>query len=554
MKGFFGWFKGSTRIKRWMLLILVGIVLVCYGISEILVLSEVSILGILKIIGVFIVGFTCVILGIVYIQKRTLELVIEANDSGNIENRKKAQVNIQSLIFNKNVYEEGPRVVIIGGGSGTNNLIKGIKKYTNNITAIVTVSDYGKGNSNNVFNLVPFEDIKGGMSALAYDSEMMEYILKYRFKNDKLKNLSFGDVYLTAMNEIYNNMAEGIENSNRVLNITGKVLPVTSDEITVCAELGDGTVVKEKSKIAKIAYEKVTKVNRIYISPTNCKPAEGVLEAISEADAIIIGPGSLYTNVIPNLLVKNVAKTIRESKAFKIFISNIMTEPGQTDNYTISEHLQAITDHAGGKLVDYCICDVGEVVPEYIRKYNKAGSDLVEIDLQKVSSLGVNVIQKNMARIEDEKIRHDADTVAATIMELICTDLKFKDKQYDTKYILLNNKLRGQKKEEKKKEKEQKIVKKKHQKIEHKNRPKIKSKFALKYKERIQDIKASDETRLENQKIFEETGSLYRFNKEIEKAEKTKNKKAKEKKEKVNRALNEAKRATKKPIKRKAKH
>ena len=127
MKGFFGWFKGSTRIKRWMLLILVGIALVCYGISEILVLNEVSVLGILKIIGVFVVGFTCVIIGIVYIQKRTLELVIEANDSGNLENRKKAQVNIQSLIFNKNVYEEGPKVVIIGGGAGTNNLIKGLK-------------------------------------------------------------------------------------------------------------------------------------------------------------------------------------------------------------------------------------------------------------------------------------------------------------------------------------------------------------------------------------------------------------------------------------------
>ena len=510
MKGFFGWFKGSTKIKRWMFLILVGIVLVCYGISEILVLDEISIEGILKIIAMFVIGFTCVILGLVYIQKRTLELVIEANDDYDEENRKKAQVSIQSLIFDRKVYEEGPKIVVIGGGAGTDNIIKGLKNYTNNITAIVTVSDYGKAptDSRAALNLLPFEDIKSGIASLANDSEMMEYLMNYRFRNERLRSLTFGDVYLSAMNEIFENMAEGIENTNRVLNITGKVLPVTADEITVCAELDDGTVVKEKAKIPEIAYEKVTKINRIYIAPSNCKPAPGVLEAIAEADAIIIGPGSLYTNVIPNLLVKNVAKTIKESKAFKIYISNIMTEPGQTDNYSISEHIQAIMEHAGSKIVDYCICDTGEVVPEYVRLYNRAGSDLVEIDLQKVSSMGVNVIHKHMSRIEGEKVRHDAETVAATIMELICTDLKFKDQQYDTKYILLNSKLKGQKQHEKKKEKVQKTIKKTNKKVQAQNRPKMKSKFATKYQDRIHDIKASEQTRLENIKMYEKTGSI----------------------------------------------
>ena len=511
MKGFFGWFKGSTKIKRWMFLILIGIVLVCYGISEILVLDEMSIEGILKIIAMFVIGFTCVILGLVYIQKRTLELVIEANDDYDDESRKKAQVSIQSLIFDRKVYEEGPKIVVIGGGAGTDNIIKGLKNYTNNITAIVTVSDYGKAptDSRAALNLLPFEDIKSGIASLANDSEMMEYLMNYRFRNERLRSLTFGDVYLSAMNEIFENMAEGIENTNRVLNITGKVLPVTADEITVCAELEDGTVVKEKAKIPEIAYEKVTKINRIYIAPSNCKPAQGVLEAIAEADAIIIGPGSLYTNVIPNLLVKNVAKTIKESKAFKIYISNIMTEPGQTDNYSISEHIQAIMDHAGSKIVDYCICDTGEVVPEYVRLYNRAGSDLVEIDLQKVSSMGVNVIHKHLSRIEGEKVRHDADTVAATIMELICTDLKFKDQQYDTKYILLNSKLKGQKQHEKKKEKVQKTIKKTNKKVQAQNRPKMKSKFATKYQDRIHDIKASEQTRLENIKMYEKTGSIY---------------------------------------------
>ena len=516
MKGFLGWFKGSTKIKRWMFLILVGIVLVCYGISEILVLNEISLKEVAKIVAMFVLGFTCVILGLVYIQKRTLELVIEANNEENEESRKKAQVNIQSLIFNKKVYEEGPKIVVIGGGEGTNTLIKGLKNYTNNITAIVTVSDYGKAptDSRIALNLLPYEDVKGAISSLALDSEMMEYLMNYRLKNDKLKNLSFGDIYLSAMNEIFNDKTASIENAGHILNMIGKVLPVTNDEITICAELEDGTVVKEKDKIPEVAYEKVSKINRIYINPTNCKPAPGVLEAIQEADAIVIGPGSLYTNVIPNLLVKNVAKTIRESKAFKIYVSNIMTEPGQTDNYSISEHLQAIIDHSGGKIVDYCICDTGEVVPEYVRMYNRQGSDLVEIDLSKLSSMGVNVIHKHMSKIEGNKIRHDGDTVAVAIMELICTDLKFKDKQYDTQYILLNSKLKDQKKQEKRKDKRQKSVKRINTKIENKKRPKMKSKFATKYQDRIQDIKASDETRLKNIKMYEETGSLYNFKEE----------------------------------------
>ena len=516
MKGFLGWFKGSTKIKRWMFLILVGIVLVCYGISEILVLNEISLKEVAKIVAMFVLGFTCVILGLVYIQKRTLELVIEANNEENEESRKKAQVNIQSLIFNKKVYEEGPKIVVIGGGEGINTLIKGLKNYTNNITAIVTVSDYGKAptDSRIALNLLPYEDVKGAISSLALDSEMMEYLMNYRLKNDKLKNLSFGDIYLSAMNEIFNDKTASIENAGHILNMTGKVLPVTNDEITICAELEDGTVVKEKDKIPEVAYEKVSKINRIYINPTNCKPAPGVLEAIQEADAIVIGPGSLYTNVIPNLLVKNVAKTIRESKAFKIYVSNIMTEPGQTDNYSISEHLQAIIDHSGGKIVDYCICDTGEVVPEYVRMYNRQGSDLVEIDLSKLSSMGVNVIHKHMSKIEGNKIRHDGDTVAVAIMELICTDLKFKDKQYDTQYILLNSKLKDQKKQEKRKDKRQKSVKRINKKIENKKRPKMKSKFATKYQDRIQDIKASDETRLKNIKMYEETGSLYNFKEE----------------------------------------
>lgn len=512
MKGFFTWFKGSTRIKRWMSLIVVGVILVSFGLSKMLIGNELDFWDVIQVVGAFVLGITFVILGLVYIQKRTLELVIEANDN-DLENRKNAQVNIQSLIFNKNVYEKGPKIVVIGGGNGLNTLIQGLKNYTSNITAIVTVSDYGNypTDSRMQLNLLPMEDIKDSIASLSDNRDDLARLLKYKFQNERLKNLSFGDIYLSAMREIYGDVTESVENSSKVLNIIGKVLPVTQDEIDICAELDDGTIVKEKSKIPEITYQKVSKINRIYITPSNCKPAPGVLETIAEADAIVIGPGSLYTNVIPNLLVKNVAKTIKESKAFKIYVSNIMTQPGQTDNYSISDHIDAIIEHTGTGIIDYCICDTGEIVPEFVRKYNKRGSDMVEPDLQKLKSRSINIIQKNLSHIDGEYIRHDPDLVASTIMELVCNDLKFKDQQYDTKYVLLNSKLKDQKKKEKHREKKYNNKKKKENKIEKKRIKEIKSKskFNEKYSERIRDIQDSDASRRRNKELFEETGSLY---------------------------------------------
>lgn len=289
MKGFFEWFKSSTKMKRWFFIVLVGIVLCCYGFSKILVQKELQIEDLIWIIATFIVGFTLVILGIIYIQKRTLELLVQANSTEVGESKK---VNMKSLIFNKNLYEKGPNIVVIGGGTGLNTVLQGIKKYTSNITAIVTISDYGKmaTNSRKELELLPLEDVKESMIALSSNENEMEKIMNHDFISNKLRGLNFGDVYMLAMKEIYGNMAESVGKASEILKITGKVLPVTLDEIRICAELKDGTVVEEKDKISDVAYEKVTKIQRIYVSPSNALPAPGVLDAIKNADAIVIGP------------------------------------------------------------------------------------------------------------------------------------------------------------------------------------------------------------------------------------------------------------------------
>lgn len=506
MKKFLKWFKNSTKIKRWLFLILIGIVLACFGFSKILVTDKLELKDLIEIIASFVAGFVFLVIGIVFIQRRTLEIVIERNQIQLSKGNNKSEIT--DLVSEKGIYRKGPKIVVIGGGAGLNNVLEGLKKYTSNLTAIISVTSYGeeKSKAQQNLKLQPTENLKDGIIALANNSKDMNALMNYNFKEGKLKDFTFGDFYLSAMQNVYGNFAKSIQKTREILSITGNVLPITLDEMNICAELQDGTIITQRSKISQTVMDKVTKINRVYLNPANCKTAPGVLEAIKDADAIIIGPGSIYTDVIPNLLVKNVAKTIRESKALKIYLSNIMTEPGQTDDYSVSEHINSIVEHCGKGIVNFCISDIGEIVPEYIRKYNLMGSSTVEIDSDKIKGENVQLIKGELASIDGTHIRHDPDKTAQLIIELICTDLKFKDKHNDEQYMLLNSRLKHEKKKIKKNNiKKGKRTKEKQQ---HILARKKRSKFSDKYEERIQSIKESEKTRIENRKIQEKAQKL----------------------------------------------
>lgn len=508
MKGLLQWFKSSSKMKRWMLLILVGIILTCYGIAEILVLKEISFTEVGKIILIFVIGFLAIVLGLVFLNKRTLEVLVESTDN-RMENKK--NVNVKSLIFNKTIYDQGPNIVVIGGGAGLNTVLSGLKHYTNNITAIVTVSDYGEGatDSRKELNLLPLNDIKDSIVALEAKEGEVNKLFNYQFKSGRLNGINFSDIYFSAMNDVNNDFANSIIKSNEVINMIGKVIPVTLDEMNICAELANGYVVTEKAKIPEIVSEKITKINRIYLNPSNCRPTPGVVDAIKNADCIVIGPGSLYTNVIPNLLINGVAKAIKESTAIKVYISNIMTEPGQTDNYSVSDHLNAIIEHCGQGIVDYCIYDTGEIVPEFIKKYNLEGQDLVDQNVDKVK--GIKFLQRNLSMISNDLIRHDSNLVASSIIELICDDLKYQDKQNDPQYMMLNTKLREDKRINKMKRQAEKRSKKPVKDTKNKSYNKKKSKFSNKYSDRIASIRDADEKlkkkQEENKKIVKKENS-----------------------------------------------
>lgn len=238
MKGFMQWFKASNKMKRWMFLILVGIILSCYGLAEILVMKEISFQEVGKVIAIFVLGFISIVLGLVFLNKRTMEILIESTDE-RMENKK--NVNVKSLIFNKTVYDKGPNIVVIGGGTGLNTVLAGLKNYTNNLTAIVTVSDYGEEStvSRRELELLPLGDIKDSIISLASNSEQTDKLFNYQFKEGRLRGLNFSDIYFSAMKEINGNFEDSVIKSNQVLNMIGKVIPVTLDEMKIVAELAN---------------------------------------------------------------------------------------------------------------------------------------------------------------------------------------------------------------------------------------------------------------------------------------------------------------------------
>lgn len=423
------WFRGNARLKRWMFFIALGVSIMCFATAQLIGLNVIDAFEVLVIVLEFIAGLIMVLFGIVSIQKRTLEIFIEANGVSTGELKDK-NIKLDSLIFDKTIYENGPKVVVIGAGSGVNSIIKGLRKYTSNITVVVTLSDTNKTdiniqNSRRKLHLLPYGSIKQSISSLSNDDGTMKKVLNHEFTSEVLEGLNFGDIYLLAMQEIFGNVSTSIKKSTEVLNIKGEVVPVSLDEITVCAELIDGSIVRTKEEIPRVVREKKEPIQRVYIEPNNARPTPRVLEAITDADVIVVAPGNLYTEIIPNILVKNIATSIKKSDAKKIYIANIMTDEGQTDEYNLSDHIKAITEHLGENIFDYCLADNGNIMPEYIRMYHKKGTDLVNIDKEVVKKQGTKVIQKDFSKIVEGKIRHDSEAIALEIMRLVLADIRY---------------------------------------------------------------------------------------------------------------------------------
>ncbi|HHW57935.1 MAG TPA: YvcK family protein [Clostridia bacterium] len=313
-----------------------------------------------------------------------------------------------------------PHIVAIGGGTGLSTMLRGLKLFTTNITAVVTVADDGGGSGilREDLGILPPGDIRNCILALANTEPTMEQLLQYRFTDGMLKGQNFGNLFLAAMIGISNSFEEAVKKMSEVLAVSGKVLPVTVEDVRLVAELENGTSIKGESKIPIVQQREKSRIKRIYLDPSPAAPFEEVLVDILNADAIVLGPGSLYTSVIPNLLVDGICNAIATSKGIKIYVCNIMTQPGETLGYTASDHIKAFFDH-GLKSLDYVIVNNGKIPKEYIERYIKDMSEPVKYDKEEIEKMGIKVIEEDLVALKKEFIRHDEQKLAEVILGLL---------------------------------------------------------------------------------------------------------------------------------------
>lgn len=323
----------------------------------------------------------------------------------------------------KDKLSNGPKIVVIGGGTGLSILLRGLKRFTSNITAIVTVADDGGGSGvlREDLGMLPPGDIRACMLALANTEPTMEKLLQYRFDNGILKGQSFGNLFIAAMNGIYGSFEMAIKEASNVLAITGKVYPMTLEKVRLFAELQNGLIVEGESNIPIIAQENSSGIKRMFINPKISNPLEEGIQAIKNADLIVLGPGSLYTSVIPNLLINHIPDKIYEAKAPKVYISNVMTQPGETDGYGVINHVQSLLNHSREDLLDYLIVNTEEIPKKTLPKYIVDGSSpviLTDKDREFLQDKNIEVIEANLIDVKKDYIRHDNIELSKLLIDL----------------------------------------------------------------------------------------------------------------------------------------
>ena len=310
----------------------------------------------------------------------------------------------------------------MGGGTGLSALLQGLKKYAQpappavDITAIVTVTDDGgsSGRLRRDFDVLPPGDIRNCMVALSEDEALLSRLFQYRFQSGRgLKGHSFGNLFLTALTRVTGDFHEAVKVSSEVLRIVGSIYPATAKNVVLEAILENGSLVTGETRITKSRI----RISRIRLRPRKCAPLPATLEAIAQADLITLGPGSLYTSVIPNLLVQGIPDAIRRSAAVKAHVVNLMWQPGETMNFKASDHIQAIRDHGGDGLVEYAVVNTGLIRSSLRKKYARQQVKPVEVDFEALADMGLEVVASNLL-LESAKIRHNPDLVAAVAVQL----------------------------------------------------------------------------------------------------------------------------------------
>jgi uncharacterized cofD-like protein len=418
----FKWLSPGLFVKRWLLISAGGLFLSALGLAiwikltpiyRLIDLTSGLIETIAKIIPNYISGPLAIAFGLFLVfwgQSRTVGSITEVLKPDSDE-------ELVDMLINHRRLNRGPRIVTIGGGTGLSTLLRGLKYYSSNITAIVTVADDGgsSGRLRREIGVLPPGDIRSCLAALADEEKLLTELFQYRFQaGDGLVGHSFGNLFLTAMSEITGDLEQAVAASSRVLAVRGRVLPATLSDVRLWAELADGRIIEGESNIG----ESNGKIVNFGCIPSDPPALPAAIAALEEAEYIIIGPGSLYTSVIPNLLVPEIRAAIAKATVPRIYICNIMTQPGETEGYTVADHIQAIDRICGIKLFDAVLAHRKSPSPQSLMRYAQENSHPVFVDREDIAKLGRRIVLANVMD-EDEEIgyvRHDPQRLARVLL------------------------------------------------------------------------------------------------------------------------------------------
>ncbi|MBT9134382.1 MAG: Gluconeogenesis factor [Firmicutes bacterium] len=420
------WLYPGLRVKRYLFLATCGVGLSMVGLGllwgrKLLGFLEEQLYIYLKasagttalyVTGALLLGLGLVVVGVAVksVMRSILEIITPEQET-----------ELVDVLFRRRLLKSGPRVVAIGGGSGLSVLLRGIKHYTSNITAVVTVSDDGgsSGRLRGEMGILPPGDIRNCVLALADTEPLLESLFQYRFKDGELLGHSFGNLLIAAMTGVTGDFQLAIKEFSKVLAVRGRVLPVTAADVRLRAELEDGSVVEGETNVSLCGGQ----VRTLELVPSDAEALPEVLRAIAEADAILLGPGSLYTSVIPNLLVRGVGEALAATKAPKIYICNVMTQPGETEGFTASRHVSAIERFSSPRLIDCIVVNSARVRAHLLSKYAAASSGPVTLDFPRLHQLGVRIATGDLLH-QGDVVRHDPDKLARRVMQLISSTKK----------------------------------------------------------------------------------------------------------------------------------
>jgi len=402
----FKWFYPGIGIKRWIGLSASGVILLILGTAH-LRTEDYWALQILDAI-VVISGIIILILGIKRMMRSFIAVFIPQSKGS----------ELVDMLYQKRHLSRGPRIVTIGGGTGLSVILSGLKEYSSNITAIVTVADSGgsSGRLRQEFDILPPGDIRNCLVALADASTLMQDLFQFRFEtNSELSGHSFGNLFITVMTRLTGDFEKAIKEISKVLALRGQVIPSTLNNVVLVAKHKDGSTTIGEDNIPKTNRP----INRVFLEPSEPLATPDAIKAIEEAQIIILGPGSLYTSIIPNLLIKEINEAVAASGAIKAYVCNVMTQPGETDGYSASDHIRTLISHSHPRVLDYCVVNTGEIPQDILKRYAEQNSYFVTNDRKKVENMGYRVIESDCAIVEKEVIRHDSMKLAKAVLGLI---------------------------------------------------------------------------------------------------------------------------------------